>query len=293
MAEYQQGTVYTRTFLMVLASDHLTGATGKTVTVTISKAGAAFAAPAGSVAEIGNGWYRIALTAADSGTVGDLAFHCTATDCDPTDFVDQVLTSGSSSASISFSRSAANICSAALILVGGQSIEDLEDDNDRARRCKFLYPLVRGFVLASHAWHPCVARVELNPDTDAPLWDWAYAYTLPGDFLRIDKLGEEGHRIRYRIEGQKILCDEATLKLRYVFNNTNETSWGSLLTWAMTQAMRQALAYPETSDKVLQNVIDAAIQPAIRVARQIDGSDQPQDTVGDYTLLGSRYGVNF
>ena len=67
-----------------------TPATGKTVTVNLSKAGAAFGAAAGTVAEIANGWYKVGLTTVDTNTVGDLAFNCTASGCDPTDFADQV-----------------------------------------------------------------------------------------------------------------------------------------------------------------------------------------------------------
>lgn len=92
MATYKQSTAYTRTFLMVLTSDHLTGATGKTVTVNISKAGAAFGAAGGTVSEIANGWYKIVLNTTDTNTLGDLSFHCTASACDDTDFGDQVTT---------------------------------------------------------------------------------------------------------------------------------------------------------------------------------------------------------
>ena len=90
MALLKQSTAYPRSFLMVQSSDHVTGLTGATVSVALSKAGAAFAAAAGTVSEIGNGFYKIALTTADTGTLGDLAFHCTATGADPTDFIDQV-----------------------------------------------------------------------------------------------------------------------------------------------------------------------------------------------------------
>jgi hypothetical protein len=90
MANLKQSTAYTRAFLMVLSSDHITGATGLTVAVTLSKAGGAFATAGGTVTEIANGWYKVALTTTDTGTLGDLAFHCTSATADPTDFVDQV-----------------------------------------------------------------------------------------------------------------------------------------------------------------------------------------------------------
>lgn len=90
MTTLAQSTAYTRLFLMVDSADHLTAKTGLTVTVTLSKAGAAFGAAGGTVSEVANGVYKIALTTTDTNTLGDLAFHCTATGADPTDFIDQV-----------------------------------------------------------------------------------------------------------------------------------------------------------------------------------------------------------
>lgn len=86
----KQSTTYTRTFFMVDASDHVSPKTGLTVTVTISKAGGSFGAAGGTVTEVANGWYKIALTTTDTNTVGDLSYHCTATAADDTDFSDQV-----------------------------------------------------------------------------------------------------------------------------------------------------------------------------------------------------------
>lgn len=71
-------------FYMSLASDATgrTPATGLAPAVTLSKAGAAFAAAAGSVAEISSGWYKLTPTAADTGTLGDLAVRATAATAD-------------------------------------------------------------------------------------------------------------------------------------------------------------------------------------------------------------------
>lgn len=92
MATIAQHTAYSRQFLMVSSTDHLTGQTSETVTLTISKAGGAFATPAGAVTEIGNGWYQVALTNADTNTAGDLVYHATGASSDATDFADQVIT---------------------------------------------------------------------------------------------------------------------------------------------------------------------------------------------------------
>jgi hypothetical protein len=72
-------------FLLVDETDHISGKTTLTPTVSISKNGAVFASPAGVVSEIGNGWYQVAGNATDSNTLGVLVLHAAATGADPCD----------------------------------------------------------------------------------------------------------------------------------------------------------------------------------------------------------------
>lgn len=81
----QSDITYPLFFLMVDSTDHVTGKTGLSPTVTISKNGGAFASPSGAVSEVGNGLYKVAGNATDSNTVGELWVHATATGADPTD----------------------------------------------------------------------------------------------------------------------------------------------------------------------------------------------------------------
>lgn len=76
---------------MVDSTDHITGKTGLTLTITASKDGAAFASITPTVTERGSGWYNLALTVSHTDTLGDLAGHITATGADPTDFIMQVV----------------------------------------------------------------------------------------------------------------------------------------------------------------------------------------------------------
>ncbi len=62
-------------FYMALSSDHVSPATGKTITATVSLNGGAFSGCANSVAEIGSGWYQINLAATDlNGSTVALSF---------------------------------------------------------------------------------------------------------------------------------------------------------------------------------------------------------------------------
>jgi len=78
-------------FLMILKSDHVTPATGKTVTAEISKDGGAFASCDQSVAEVGNGVYKIDLIQTEM-NADVIALKFTETDCDQRTVT--ILTSG-------------------------------------------------------------------------------------------------------------------------------------------------------------------------------------------------------
>jgi len=73
-----QGSTQRVEFMAFLASDGKTPATGKTIAITISKNGGAFANPnagATNATAIGNGWYYVDLNATDTNTLGPLAIR--------------------------------------------------------------------------------------------------------------------------------------------------------------------------------------------------------------------------
>ena len=90
MRSLQQSSAYALMVFMTDSADHIAGKTGLTLTITASKAGAAFASISPTVTERGNGWYNLDLTTAHTDTFGDLAIRCTAAGADPTDLVCQV-----------------------------------------------------------------------------------------------------------------------------------------------------------------------------------------------------------
>lgn len=87
MRKAKQSTAKNVMVLMVDSTDHITGKTGLTLTITASKDGGAFASIAPTVTERGSGWYSVALTAAHTDTLGDLALHITGAAADPADMV--------------------------------------------------------------------------------------------------------------------------------------------------------------------------------------------------------------
>ena len=97
-------------FFLVLTSDHISPATGLAPTVTLSKNGAAFGAPAGAVTEIANGWYQVAGNATDTNTLGDILLHASVATADNCDLVAaQVVSFNPRNANLGLTNVSANV----------------------------------------------------------------------------------------------------------------------------------------------------------------------------------------
>ncbi|WP_244215107.1 hypothetical protein [Pseudomonas sichuanensis] len=184
-----------------------------------------------------------------------------------------------------------SICSNALLMLGSQPINDFADQNnlDRARLCANLYPYQRDSVLRAHPWNCCITRVQLAPIADAPAFEWAYAFELPADCLRVLEVGYGGCQIDYLVEKRSILTNDPAVDLRYVFRNEVESTWDSHLVDLMTTAMAAVLAYPVTQSTSERDSRRAELVQATRQAKAVDGQEDPPQTLGNEHLLGARF----
>jgi hypothetical protein len=89
----QNSTDHPIMFFMADSADHLTGKTGLTPIVTLSKNGGSFGAAVGTVAEVGNGWYKLAGNATDRNTLGTLVLHAESAGADTFDMDIEILAS--------------------------------------------------------------------------------------------------------------------------------------------------------------------------------------------------------
>lgn len=87
----KQSTSTTIMIFMTDSTDHVSGKTGLTLTITASKAGGAFSGYTNTVTDRGSGWYSLLLDTTITDTPGVLVFHVTGTGADPTDISFQVI----------------------------------------------------------------------------------------------------------------------------------------------------------------------------------------------------------
>lgn len=184
--------------------------------------------------------------------------------------------------------SSVSICSNALLMLGDKPISNLTEPTDRARLASNLYESVRDDLLRAHPWNCAIKRVILAPLANAPAFDFASQFQLPGDWLRNVQVGRKGEPIPYRMEGQRLLADETALPLVYVFRNTVEASWSRNLVHCMELAMAAKMAYAVTGSASMRDSMRDEFACELKVAKAIDGQDDPPEEFAEGTLYESR-----
>lgn len=182
-----------------------------------------------------------------------------------------------------------SICSNALVMLGGLPISSLEEENPRAQAAANLYPSMRDTVLRSHYWNCATKRDLLAPLATPPAFGFNRQFPLPGDWLRTIQVGRDGCPLEYRSEGQRILANVDVLPLVYVWRNYVEDTWSTNLISVMEYAMAAALAYTVTSSSSLSDSQYQKFQQQLKVAKAIDGQDDPPEEFGYGEFLMSRF----
>ena len=185
-----------------------------------------------------------------------------------------------------------SICSNALLMLGAQTINDFNEPVDRAKIAANLYPTIRDDLLRSHPWNCTIKRAWLAPDATPPAFGFDNQFELPADFLRVLEVGQSGYQIDYLVEGRSILANATSVELRYVYLNPVENTWDAGLVAMLTLAMAAAMAYPITQSAALQSTMEQKLAMAKKVARAVDGQEDPPQTLGDERLYGARFGAH-
>ncbi|UXZ44500.1 hypothetical protein [Pseudomonas soli] len=185
-----------------------------------------------------------------------------------------------------------SICSNALLMLGAQTINDFQDQQnlDRAKLCANLYPSQRDSLLRAHPWNCCIKRIVLAPLAEAPAFGYSNAFELPADCLRVLEVGSGGCQIDYLVESRTIQADTTVLELRYVFRNEAESTWDTHLIDLMTAAMAAVLAYPVTQSTSERDSREAKLAQLMKQAKAADGQEDPPQMLGDERLMRSRFG---
>lgn len=182
-----------------------------------------------------------------------------------------------------------SIASNAYVMLGGAPFSSFSEPKPHVRSFANVYASVRDDVLRMHSWNCATERVILAPLATPPAFDFTQQFALPGDWLRTLQVGYKGVPLEYRSERQRILADVTALPLVYVFRNDVEDTWSTNLVHVMELALAAKLAYSVTSSTSVRDSFRDEFARELKVAKAIDGQDDPPEEFAAGTFLESRF----
>lgn len=186
-----------------------------------------------------------------------------------------------------------DIINMGLVLIGVSKIEARDDDNDRARAGDLFYDDTRDAVLRAHPWGFALTQVELAEAAGSPVFTtkWEHHFSLPVApwCLRVLEVEEEyPGEIPYSIQGRKLLCNEATVKILYIARITDTGNFDALFTQALIYllAAQFTMVFPKT-DRTWQECMDMYAR-ALEQAKTVDGFEAEKRSIYNDTLTRVR-----
>jgi hypothetical protein len=193
------------------------------------------------------------------------------------------------------------ICNNALIKLGAERINALTDDNKRARLCNERYNDLRREVLRCHPWNFALKRVELVKLVTVPEFEFNYEFQLPVDVLRVLRIDESISggtpftspinfgEAKYKIEGRKLLSNDDTVKILYIYDLTDTTKFDANFDDVLATRIAAELAYNLVQSNSLATNLFNLYDLALGRARTKDGQEGSPDDLNPDFFINARF----
>tara|TARA_B100000953_G_scaffold246417_1_gene208447 strand:+ start:273 stop:905 length:633 start_codon:yes stop_codon:yes gene_type:complete len=177
-----------------------------------------------------------------------------------------------------------SIANLALSNLGESSIQNLNDDNARARICVQRIDDVIRSILRMHDWNSAMKRIALTKIGE-PLFGFNTTFQLPADFIKIVDVYPVS---RYRIQADTLLSNETEINILYVHEPTDVNTLDVLLGESI--ALKLAVEVSETltgkdglKDRMMQKFV-----LALQEARSANSKDKTPEHREDSTFWNAR-----
>ncbi len=170
--------------------------------------------------------------------------------------------------------------------VGSAPISAINDGSREANILNAIFEAKRDEVMALHSWHGCVTRAVWSPNATVPAFEYDFTYDLPSDCLRVLDLFEdyEGASYNYAtnssnecqpwtVEGRTLLSNLDLISPRFIFRNTDPSSWDMTFAEVLAWALAKEIAYALTQSSDLKKSCEEDYKIALRDARSANGAE--------------------
>lgn len=182
---------------------------------------------------------------------------------------------------------AIDICNSALTKLGQETIASFTEDSKAARALNIQYPIVRDMLLQDHYWNFAIKTVSLAQLPSLDLGSRGVKFALPSDYHQAIKLLSNRF---YKIESGELITDQPTAILKYVWKNTNVSTYTPLFKEALAYALANDIAYLMTQSQGTVDRMEAKAVKAKLNAAAVDAQEDYMDSVYGDDFIEGRYG---
>lgn len=182
-----------------------------------------------------------------------------------------------------------DLCSRALLKVGAHTIASFDEGTTEAEVAASIYPTVRDSVLSSHPWNFATAQMTLPKLSSPPIADFANAFQLPADCIRVLSAGTggRGQGAIYKIVQRRVLTDVDEVVLTYV-SRPDELDFPPYFDMALIAQLAAEFCIPLTDSTSRWEMLQKLAEAELRRAKLIDAQEDTAPAIDDFTLLEGR-----
>lgn len=183
------------------------------------------------------------------------------------------------------------LCNMALSRLGANTITSLTDNTPEAKLCNTFFSEIADQVMIEGSWTSTISRATLAQTTNTPSFDFTYEYQLPVNpfCLKVLNINETVPGSEpYRIEGDKLVTDATSIKIRYISRITDTQSWDPYLSRAFVARLSSELAYPLTGDAQKAEIEFEKYMKYVEEGLILNGQQGSKDIVSNTYLTEDR-----
>jgi len=173
------------------------------------------------------------------------------------------------------------ICNMALSRLGANTVTSLTDNTTEAKLCNTLFDDLADRVMMQGSWTTTITRTSLAKTTNTPSFEYTNEFQLPVDpkCLKVLNVNDDEAMTDFRIEGDKLLTDNSTVKIRYIAQLTDTEDYGPMLTEAIEVLLASYLALPIAGDRGLAQALKQEYAELLNNNLAVDGQQGSKDYV--------------
>lgn len=179
----------------------------------------------------------------------------------------------------------------ALIRLGASTITSLTDGTTEANLCNSVFDIVARRAMMQGSWTTTIRRATLARTTNTPNFKYTYEYQLPVDpkCLKVIGINETlAGNIEFDIESDKLLTDEASVKIEYIAELSDVETYGPYLTEVVELLLASYLAYPLTGKAQLADALKRDYMETSMRNLAMDGKQGSKDFLISEDLITVR-----